>query len=55
MTDLAKHLAQGLDIRYNTLAVSIVCGTTSKWQVNIDDVSAIDADAIIITRPFPQT
>ena len=55
MTDIAKHLAQRLDIRYNTLAFSIVRGTTSKWQVNIDDGSAIDADAIIITSPLPQT
>ena len=55
MTDIAKHLAQGLDIRYNTLAFSIVSGTTSKWQVNIDDGSAINADAIIITSPLPQT
>ena len=55
MTDIAKHLAQGLDIRYNTLAFSIVRGTTSKWQVNIDDGSALVADAIIVTCPLPQT
>jgi predicted NAD/FAD-dependent oxidoreductase len=55
MTDIAKHLAQGLDIRFNTLAFSIVRGTTSKWQVNIDDGSALAADAIIVTCPLPQT
>ena len=55
MTDIAKHLAQGLEIRYNTLAFSIVRGTTSKWQVNIDDGSALVADAIIVTCPLPQT
>ena len=55
MTDIAKHLAQGLEIRYNTLAFSIVRGTTSKWQVNIDDGSALVADAIIVTSPLPQT
>ena len=55
MTDIAKHLAQGLDIRFNTLAFSIVRGTTSKWQVNIDDGSALPADAIIVTCPLPQT
>ena len=55
MTDIAKHLAQELDIRYNTLAFSIVRGTTSKWQVNIDDGSALVADAIIVTCPLPQT
>ena len=55
MTDIAKHLAQGLDIRYNTLAFSIIRGTTSKWQVNIDDGSALAADAIIVTCPLPQT
>jgi hypothetical protein len=55
MTDIAKHLAQGLDVRFNTLAFSIARGTTTKWQVNIDDGSAIDADAIIVTCPLPQT
>ena len=55
MTDIAKHLAQGLDVRCNTLAFSIARGSTSKWQVNIDDGSALNADAIIVTCPLPQT
>ena len=55
MTDIAKHLAQGLDVRCNTLAFSIASGTTTKWQVNIDDGSVLDADAIIVTSPLPQT
>ena len=55
MTDIAKHLAQGLDVRCNTLAFSIARGATSKWQVNIDDGSALNADAIIVTCPLPQT
>ena len=55
MTDIAKHLAIGLDVRCNTLAFSITPGTTSKWQLNIDDGSALDADAIIVTCPLPQT
>jgi renalase len=55
MTDIAKHLAIGLDVRCNTLAFSIARGTTTKWQVNIDDGSVLDADAIIVTCPLPQT
>ena len=55
MTDIAKHLAIGLDVRCNTLAFSIAPGTTSKWQLNIDDGSALNADAIIVTCPLPQT
>ena len=55
MTDIAKHLAQGLEVRCNTLAFSIARGATSKWQVNIDDGSALNADAIIVTCPLPQT
>ena len=55
MTDIAKHLAIGLDIRCNTLAFSIAPGTTSKWQLNIDDGSALNADALIVTCPLPQT
>jgi len=54
MTDIAKHLAQGLDVRCNTLAFSIARGATSKWQLKIDDGSMIDADAIIVTCPLPQ-
>ena len=54
MTDIAKHLANGLDVRYNTLAFSIARGTTSKWQLKIDDGSVLDADAIIVTCPLPQ-
>ena len=55
MTDIAKHLANGLDVRCNTLAFSIAPGTTSKWQLNIDDGSALNADALIVTCPLPQT
>jgi len=55
MTDIAKHLAIGLDIRCNTLAFSIAPGTTSKWQLNLDDGSALNADALIVTCPLPQT
>jgi predicted NAD/FAD-dependent oxidoreductase len=54
MTDIAKHLAQGLDVRCNTLAFSIARGATSKWQLKIDDGSVLDADAIILTCPLPQ-
>jgi len=54
MTDIAKHLAQGLDMRCNTLAFSIARGATSKWQLKIDDGSVLDADAIIVTCPLPQ-
>ena len=54
MTDIAKHLAQGLDVRCNTLAFSITRGATSKWQLKIDDGSVLDADAIIVTCPLPQ-
>jgi len=54
MTDIAKHLAQGLDVRCNTLAFSIARGAASKWQLKIDDGSVLDADAIIVTCPLPQ-
>ena len=54
MTDIAQHLAQGLDVRCNTLAFSIARGAASKWQLKIDDGSVLDADAIIVTCPLPQ-
>lgn len=54
MTDIAKHLALGRDVRCNTLAFSISPGSSHKWQVKIDDGSVLDADAIIVTCPLPQ-
>ena len=54
MTDIAKYLAQGLNVRCSTLAFSIARGATSKWQLKIDDGSVLDADAIIVTCPLPQ-
>jgi predicted NAD/FAD-dependent oxidoreductase len=54
MTDIAKHLAQGLDVRCNTLAFSLAHDATSKWQLKIDDGSVLDADAVIVTCPIPQ-
>ena len=54
MTDIAKHLALGRDVRCNTLAFSISPSSSHKWQVKIDDGSVLDADAIIVTCPLPQ-
>lgn len=54
MTALAKDLAVGLDVRCSTMAFSIRPGI-EHWRVVIDDGTAVDADAIVLTCPVPQS
>lgn len=55
MNSLAKDLAQGLDVRCSTLVFSLRPGDVhTPWQVGLDDGTAIDADAVIVTTPVPQ-
>ena len=54
MTSIAKHLAEGLDVRCAQLAFSLEqMGST--WRLTTDDGVAHDADAIILTAPLPQS
>ena len=53
MNQLAKHLAGGLDVRCNTLAFAVRPGA-GVWEVQLDDDSRVDADALVITCPLPQ-
>lgn len=58
MNALAKDLAHGLDVRCSTMAFAVRpadAGTqVGSWQVVIDDGTALDADAVIVTAPLPQ-
>lgn len=54
MNAIAKDLAVGLDVRTATLVAS-VRRERDAWTVTIDDGSALEADAIIMTAPVPQT
>ena len=55
MTDIAKYLAHGLSVRYDSLAFSVQRGTSTKWSVLLDTGENIPADAVIATCPTPQS
>ncbi|MEO6124307.1 MAG: FAD-dependent oxidoreductase [Ilumatobacteraceae bacterium] len=60
MNMLTKSMAAGLDVRCNSMVFSISSGSTaatrgSGWQVTLDDGTALDADAVIVTCPLPQS
>ena len=46
MTDIAKYLAHGLSVRYDSLAFSVQRGTSTKWSVLLDTGETIAADAV---------
>jgi renalase len=55
MNSIAKHLARDLDVRCSTLVFAIRPGPAGGWAVGLDDGTAIDADAVIVTCPLPQS
>lgn len=54
MTSIAKHLAQGLDVRTNTLVFSIT-KNDNDWTITTDDGIHYHADRVILTAPLPQS
>lgn len=54
MNALAKHLALGLDVRCDTLAFAIHPAPTG-WGVAIDDGTSLEAAALVVTCPVPQS
>ena len=54
MTTITKHLATGLDVRCSSMVFSVE-RTMRHWKVNLDDGTAFDADAVVITCPIPQS
>ena len=56
MTALAKHLAEGLDVRCSTLVFAVRPGPdVGAWDVALDDGSSVVADAVVVTCPLPQS
>lgn len=58
MTQLAKHVASGLDVRCDTLAFAVrrgAQGSGAAWSVGLDDGSSLDADEVVITCPLAQS
>jgi predicted NAD/FAD-dependent oxidoreductase len=54
MNAVAKHLAEGLDVRRSTRAVSLeVHG--DRWRILLDGDGELFADAVVVTAPMPQT
>ena len=54
MNAIAKHLAVGLDVRTATLVSSVGRGAGG-WTVSMADGSVLEADAVLMTAPVPQT
>jgi renalase len=55
MTGIAKHLAQDLNVTCSTLVFAIERGSSTRWRVRLDDGTGIDADAVVLTCPVPQS
>jgi predicted NAD/FAD-dependent oxidoreductase len=56
MNALARHVAQGLDVRCGSLVFSLHRAPASQgWTVKLDDGSTTTHDALVVTCPLPQT
>ena len=58
MNTLAKHLAEGLDVRVGVLAFALrpaAAGARHPWEVVDDTATAYPADAVVLTCPVPQS
>jgi hypothetical protein len=54
MTAIPKHLAEGLDVRLSSTAVSL-SAIDSGWSIRTEDGRAFVSDSVIVTAPMPQT
>jgi renalase len=54
MAALAAHLADGLDVRLQSMCFSIR-RAGGRWKVGLDDGSSMPADALVLTCPVPQS
>jgi predicted NAD/FAD-dependent oxidoreductase len=54
MSGVAKYLAQGLDIRLNSLVFSLT-RTDTHFVVTLDDGVVHECDGLILTAPIPQS
>ena len=53
MNAIAKHLAEGLDVRLRTRVVALRPAGAA-WRLRVDDGSERMADAVVLTAPVPQ-
>jgi renalase len=58
LNSFAKALAAGLDVRTKSMVFAIrtaPAGSAHRWSVALDDGSSVDADALVVTCPVPQS
>ncbi|MEO7572863.1 MAG: FAD-dependent oxidoreductase, partial [Acidimicrobiales bacterium] len=53
MNAIAKHLAEGLDVRVATRVMALQ-PTDATWRVRVDDGTDLVAEAVVVTAPVPQ-
>ncbi|MEI7972507.1 MAG: FAD-dependent oxidoreductase, partial [Actinomycetota bacterium] len=54
MSGIAKHLAQGVDVRCNTFVFEVTRNEDTSWSTKIDDGMVFQSDALVVTCPLPQ-
>jgi len=54
MNGIAKHLAQGIDVRCNTFVFEVTRNEDTSWSIKIDDGTVFQSDALVVTCPLPQ-
>lgn len=54
MNAVAKHLADGLDVRRSTRATSVEVDG-ERWRIRLEVGDDLLADAVVVTAPVPQT
>ena len=55
MTAIAKHLAQGLDIRSASLVFSVTRSDNGEWITRLDTAEEFRSDVVILTAPIAQS
>jgi predicted NAD/FAD-dependent oxidoreductase len=53
MNVIAKHLAQGLQLRLGARVVAL-CPAGAGWRIELEDGTVLAADAVVLTAPVPQ-
>ncbi len=54
MRDIAEHMAEGIDVRVFT-RVAAVERLDSGWRVRLEDDTHLEAEAVLLTAPVPQS
>lgn len=55
MTDIAKHLAGGLDIKTSALVFSVLANENGGWKTALDTGESLESDCVLLTAPIAQS